>query len=147
MGGGILEVEEVEEPGWNWSEGGGVLVDVLLDMDWLLDVDWLCPEGDNGEVCGGQVTEESTTRLPWSSKMPLAILQKLFSTTATGFKSTDTLSISEKLSALVHTKYQVNVVYRIIGMVHGSLIMSSGTPVAMSRAQKQVNLCNVRQLV
>ena len=89
----MLEVEEGEEPGWYWSGRGDVLVDVLPDRDWLPDVDWLsdadwllgadwlpgtdwlCPEGDIGEVCGGQVTEGSTTRLPWSSKMALAILR------------------------------------------------------------------------
>ncbi len=41
MGRATLEVEEGEEPGWNWSRGGEVLADVLLDMDWLPDVDWL----------------------------------------------------------------------------------------------------------
>lgn len=123
-----------------------MLVDVLLDMDWVPDAAWLCPERDIGEVCGGQVTEGSTTRLPWSSKMALAIL-KLFSTTATGFKEAHSLSISKKLSAFVNTKYQVNMVYGIIRMVHGSLIVSSGAPVAMSHAQEQVNLGNVRQLL
>ena len=92
----MLEVEEAEELGWNWSAGGDVLADVLPDIDWLPDVDWLpdaywlpdadwlpdsdglCPESDIGEVCGGQVTEGSTTRLPWSSKMALAILRNFF---------------------------------------------------------------------
>jgi hypothetical protein len=63
------------------------------------------------------------------------------------FKETYSLSISEKLSALVNTKYQVNAIHGIIGIVHGGLIVSSGAPVSMSRAQKQVNLGNVRQLV
>ena len=119
----MLEVEEGEEPGWYWSDRGDVLVDVLPDRDWLPDVDWLsdadwllgadwlpgtdwlCPEGDIGEVCGGQVTEGSTTRLPWSSKMALAILRTFFSTDAAGFGDNHSPSISEKLSALVDTKY------------------------------------------
>lgn len=87
----MLEVEEGEEPGWNWSGRGHVSADVLPDRDWLPDVDWLsdvdwlpgtdwlCPEGDIGDVYGGQVTEGSTTRLPWSSKMALAILRIFFS--------------------------------------------------------------------
>ena len=124
-----------------------MFVDVLLDMDWVPDPAWLCPERHIGEVCGGQVTEGSTTRLPWSSKMALAILRKLFRTTTTGFKEIHAPSISEKLSAFVNTKYQVNMVHGIIRMVHGSLIVSSGAPVAMSHAQKQVNLGNVRQLL
>jgi len=93
----MLEVEEAEDPGWIWSEGGGVLTDVLPDTDWLPDVDWLCLERDIGEVCGGQVTEGSTTRLPWSSKMPLAILQKLFSTSATRFDEKLTFRIRKTL--------------------------------------------------
>ena len=91
------------------------------------------------------MTEGSTTRFPWSSKMALVILRKLFNTSATGFEETLALSVSEKLAALVDTEYQVNVVYRIIGMVHGGLIMSSGAPVAMLHAQKQVNLDAVRR--
>ena len=137
----MLEVEEAEDPGWNWSEGGDWLADVLPDTDLL------CPDWDIGEVCGGQVTEESMTRLPWSSKMALDILQKLFNTNATGFEETLALSVSKKFSTLVDTKYQVNVVYGIIRMVHGSFIVSSGAPVAMLHAQKQVNLSTVRQVV
>ncbi len=86
------------------------------------------------------MTEGSTTRLPWSSKMALAILRKFVSTNATGFEDNYSPSVSEKLSALVDTKYQVNVVNGIMRMVHGSLIVSSGAPVPMSHAQKQVNL-------
>jgi hypothetical protein len=99
----MLEVEEAEEPGWNWSEGGDVLVDVLLDMDWLPHADWFCPERDIGEVCGGQVTEGSTTRLPWSSKMALAILWKLFSTTATAYSKKRTHFPYPKNSPLLLT--------------------------------------------
>lgn len=136
MGTGMLEVEEAEELGWNRSEGGDVLVDMLPGVDWLLDADWDCPERDIGEVLGGQVTEGSTTRLPWSSKMALDILRNLFLTGAAGFEETNSLCVSEKFSALVNTKYQVNVVYRMIRMVHRSLIVSSGTPVAMFDAHK-----------
>jgi hypothetical protein len=116
-----------------------VLADVLPDTDWLLDAEWL------GEVCGGQVTEGSMTRLPWSSKMALDILQTPFSTGTVGSEGAISPSVPKKLPALVNTKNQVNVVYRIICMIHGSLIVSSSTPVAMLHAQKQVNLGDVSQ--
>ena len=35
----MLEVEEAEEPGWNWSAGGEGLADVLPDTDWLPNAD------------------------------------------------------------------------------------------------------------
>jgi len=63
-----------------------VSADVLPDTVRLPDADWLCPEGDIGEACGGQMTEGSTTRLPWSSKMALDILRELFSANKTGFE-------------------------------------------------------------
>jgi len=79
--------------------------------------------------------------------MALDILRKLFNTNATRFEETLALSVAEKLSALVDAKYQVNVVHGIVRMVHGSLIMSTGAPVAMLHAQKQVNLDAVRQIL
>jgi hypothetical protein len=107
-----------------------VLADVLPDTDWLLDADWV------GEVCSGQVTEGSTTRLPWPSKMALDILQTPFSTGTVGSEEAISPSVPKKLPALDNTKNQVNVVYGIICMRHGSLIVSSSTPVAMLHAQK-----------
>jgi hypothetical protein len=142
----MLEVEEAEELGWNWSEGGDVLADVLPDVDWLPDVDRL-----------GLSREGHWRGVRWPSDRrvndTIALVVKngtghsaqLFSTNARGFEETHSPSVSEKLSALVNTKYQVNVVYGIIRMVHGSLIVSSGAPVAMLHAQKQVNLGGVRQ--
>ena len=87
------------------------------------------------------------TRSPWSSKMALDILRNLLNTNGNGREETPALSVSEKFSAFVDTEYQVNMVYGIKRMVDGSLIMSSGAPVAMLHAQKQVNLDFVRQAV
>jgi fatty acid-binding protein DegV len=82
------------------------------------------------------VTDGSTTRMPCSSKMALVILWEALSINTTGCEETNSLSVSEKLSALVNTKYQVNVVRGIKRMVHDSLIVSSSTPVAVLHAQE-----------